>query len=207
MKKNMLAVILIVICSFVTFAQEKGVIEFGGNLGVNFSRVSDGDGDVADSRTAFNIGASGEYYFSNRWGIKAKLIYDSKGWANAFITNVHTGVTTDTDFKLNYITIPVMANWHFGATRKWYLNFGPYIGFLASAKDSELKEDIKEAFKATDFGFAYGIGYKFSVSEKLKMYVEYENESGFSDISEDNFGGSVRTHRGALNLGILMRLK
>lgn len=207
MKKNVLAIVFTVISSLVVFAQEKGIIEFGGNLGLNYSRVSNLDKGITDSRTAFNIGVSGEYYFSDRWGLKAKIIYDSKGWSNGFIYNEYTSVNTITDFKLNYITIPVMANWHFGSTRKWYLNFGPYIGVLTSAKDSKLNTDLKEAFNTTDFGLAYGIGYKFSVNEKMKMFVEYENQGGVSDIFKNSLNSSVTTNRGAFNLGVLMLLK
>jgi len=207
MRKNVLAAVFAVVSSLSIFAQEKGDIEFGGNLGINYSTVSAGDKGSADVRTGFNVAISGEYYFSDRWGVKAKLIYDSKGWANGFINNEVTGVNTVTDFKLNYITIPVMANWHFGSTRKWYLNFGPYIGILASAKDSKFKMDVKEAFNTTDFGLAYGIGYKFPINEKAKMFLEYENQGGFNDIFKDNSGNSVSNSRGAFNIGVLMILK
>lgn len=75
-------------------------------MGLNLTNVSTIVGqDNASSRTSFNAGVSGEYYFSDRWGLKAKLIYDSKGWSNGFIN------TVTTDYKLNYITLPIMANW------------------------------------------------------------------------------------------------
>ena len=207
MIKSICLLVFSVVFSVTLFAQEKGAIEFGGNLGVNISRVSNIDNGTTDSRTSFNIAASGEYYFSDRWGVKTKLIYDSKGWSNGFVYDMDNGVNTITDFKLNYITIPVMANWHFGSTRKWYLNFGPYVGFLASAKDSKLGRDFKSAFNTTDYGLAYGIGYKFLINEKIKMFVEYEIESGFTDIFKDSFYDSVTTGRSAFNLGVLMILK
>ena len=58
-----------------------GDFELGLGAGISFSTVSDIQGDnTAGSLTSFNFAASGEYYFSDRWGIKAKLIYDAKGW-------------------------------------------------------------------------------------------------------------------------------
>jgi opacity protein-like surface antigen len=207
MKKQLL---IITTCLFTLYsinAQDKGDFEFGGHLGLNLANVSTIYGqEITDARVAFNIGALGEYYFSDRWGVKMKIIYDNKGWADGFITNEDTDVTVITDFKLNYITVPVMANWHFGSRRNWYLNFGPYAGFLINAEDSELEIDVKEAFNTTEFGLAYGIGYKFSLNEKSKLFVEYDGQSGLTDIFDENGGDSVISNRSSFNLGILFIL-
>ena len=114
--------------------------------------------------------------------------------------------TVTTDFKLNYVTIPVMANWHFGSTRKWYLNFGPYIGILLNAEDSELGLDLKEGFKSTDIGLAIGIGYKFNLSENTKMYIEYDEQTGFTDVFEVNEGNALSNRRSSFNVGVLFIL-
>ncbi|RKE94729.1 porin family protein [Ichthyenterobacterium magnum] len=188
-------------------AQDSGDIELGIGLGLNLSNVSDIQGNNnAKSKIGFNLSGSGEYYFSDRWGIKAKLIYDQKGWADGFIYNVDTDVNVITDFKLNYLSVPVMANWHFGSNRNWYLNFGPYIGFVINAEDSELGLDVKEGFKSTDFGLAFGIGYKFEINDNIKLFVEYDGQSGFSDIFEENAGDSIRNGRSSFNVGALFSL-
>jgi len=207
MKKQLL---IITTCLFTLFsinAQDKRDFEFGGHLGLNLANVSTIYGqDNLKSRVSFNVGALGEYYFSDRWGVKMKITYDSKGWADGFITNEDTDVTLITDFKLNYITVPVMANWHFGSRRNWYLNFGPYVGLLMNAEDSDLEMDVKEVFNTTEFGLAYGIGYKFSLNEKSKLFVEYDGQSGLTDIFEENSGDSVISNRSSFNLGILFIL-
>lgn len=189
-------------------AQEKGDFEMGVGLGVNSSNVVYGaDAENAtNSNIGINAAASGEYYFSDRWGIKTKLIYDSKGWADGFIFNEDTLESITTDFNLNYLTIPVMANWHFGSTRKWYLNFGPYVGILLSAKDSELGGDVKEAFNTTDFGLAFGIGYKFQIANNTKLYFEYDGQSGFADIFKNGLSDSTRNGRSSVNVGVLFLL-
>lgn len=207
MKKQLLIITTYLFTLYSINAQDKGDFEFGGHLGLNLANVSTIYGqEITDARVAFNIGALGEYYFSDRWGVKMKIIYDNKGWADGFITNEDTDVTVITDFKLNYITVPVMANWHFGSRRNWYLNFGPYAGFLINAEDSELEIDVKEAFNTNEFGLAYGIGYKFSLNEKSKLFVEYDGQSGLTDIFEENGGDSVISNRSSFNLGILFIL-
>ena len=206
MRKQLLFIASLALGLLNVCAQESGDFELGGNIGLNLANVSSIDGqDNASTRIAFNVGASGEYYFSDRWGLKMKIIYDGKGWSDGFIIDEDSN-TTITDFELTYITIPVMANWHFGSNRNWYLNFGPYVGILVSAEDSELGMDVKDAFSGTDIGLALGIGYKFNISNNTSLYVEYDGQSGFTDVFEENLGDTVRNGRSSLNLGVLFSL-
>lgn len=68
-------------------AQKKGDVEFGFNIGYNSSTVSDSQFS-ADNGSGMNLAGSMDYYFSNTWSIKTKLIYDQKGWDNGFIEDV-----------------------------------------------------------------------------------------------------------------------
>ncbi len=188
------------------FAQEKGNFELGGNIGVNFSNIAlsgNVDGET-DSKIGLNLAASGEYYFNDRWGLKAKLIYDQKGWADSFVEDPRTFRVVEGDMELNYLTIPVMANWHFGKKRNWYLNFGLYTAFLLSAEVAGI--DTKEGFENSDFGLALGIGVKFPISDKAKLFLEYDAQSGFSNIFKDSGSISARNGRSAFNFGVLFSL-
>lgn len=182
---------------------EKGDLELGAGLGVNLSNISGDDFDY-DTGTGFNVAGSADYYFSNRWSIKAKLMYDQKGCNDVYLL-------TDTDeyytnFNLNYLTIPVMANWHFGKNRQWYLNFGPYASFLMSAEETEGGLDLKDGFNSTDFGVEVGIGVKIPLNDQLKLFIEYEDSAGLSDISKGN-DGTFRNTRGCFNIGLNFMLK
>lgn len=184
-------------------AQSKGNVEFGLNAGFNSSTISSTEyyGNP-DRSVAFNFGGSAEYYFSESWGIKAKVIYDRKGWDNGFITDGSTGQVFRTDINVDYLTIPVMANWHFGRTNNWYLNFGPYVGFLMSANDTRFDTDLKDDFNSTDAGLALGIGVKIPVSNFIKVFIEYDMQAGFSDIYKNNYDDNVFNSRDAINVGI-----
>jgi len=187
-------------------AQNTGDIEVGFQTGLNLANVSTSDGEGTSSRVSYNFGASGEYYFSDTWGIKTKLIYDNKGWKDGFIFLEDDFNDFTTDFELTYLTIPVMANWHFGSRKNWYLNVGPYIGFLLNAEDSEFGLDISEAFNNTDVGLAVGIGYKFMVSDKIKLFAEFDGQSGFIGVFDEVEGENVRNGRASFNVGILFDL-
>lgn len=202
MKKLLFSLAILCAGYFSATAQEQPKFEFGGNVGYNYSTVTSTQATNSSFRSSFNVGLSADYYFSDRWSIKTKLIYDNKGWNDGFI-NFEGGPNTTTNFHLSYLTIPVMANWHFGRTRNWYLNFGPYAGFLLNAKETALSANIKQYFKSTDFGLAYGIGVKLPVSETAKINIEYDGQSGLSDIIKNNSGTSIRNARGAFNVGII----
>ena len=206
MKKLSLITALTIFGILASNAQDSGDFELGIGLGLNLANVSTIDGqNNASSRIAFNAGVSGEYYFSDRWGLKAKLTYDNKGWSDGFITDENFNTIT-TDFKLAYITLPIMANWHFGSNRNWYLNFGPFVGFLVNAEDSELGLDVKDGFKSTDIGLALGIGHKFEIDDNFKLFIEYDGQSGLTDIFEENTGDAIRTGRSSLNIGAIFGL-
>jgi len=134
-----------------------------------------------------------------------ELIYDNKGWADCFIEDNNANSIT-TDYEVNYVTLPIMANWYFGSNRNWYLNFGPYIGFLVNAEATESDLNVKDGFKSTDFGLAFGIGYKFELDDNIKLFIEYDGQSGLTDVFENNTGSAIRNGRSSFNIGALFSL-
>ena len=199
--------VLLVILAFNSNAQDKGDFEFGINLGGNLSTVSEfGLSEAAEVKISLNLATSAEYYFSDRWGIKAKLTLDNKGWSNGFFEDLDLNQTFITDYRLSYVTVPVMANLHFGSRRNWYLNFGGYIGFLASAEATDINTDLKDAFRSTDFGLTYGIGYKILLNDKLTLFFEYDEQYGLANIFENSESDTVTNSRSAFNIGVLFLL-
>lgn len=204
MKKKIITVTLLIAFSVIGFAQKKGDVEFGINLGLNSSNVTS-EYLSSDTGTGVNLGFAADYFFSDSWSLKGKIIYDQKGWDNGLL---YVGVNRyNTNYNLNYLTIPVMANWHFGKKKNWNLNFGPYAGFLLSAEETAYNTNVKEFFNTNDFGLNIGIGVKFPLSNKLKLNIEYEAQSGFSDVFKDNNNKRIIGTRGALNVGLNFLMK
>lgn len=194
--------IVLGVCSLTQAQVTKGRTEFGLGIGFGGAYIS----DASSSQTSrvidvLNIFASADHYFSDRWSLKAKVVYDKKGWGDGFIANLSTGQTITVDYNYNYITVPVMANWHFGKTRNWYLNFGPYVGFLLTAKAKDTSFDAKQYSTNTDAGLAAGIGVKIPLSEKLKFFIEYDGQSGVVNIFK-NSTESAQVGRGSFNIGL-----
>jgi hypothetical protein len=204
MKNIIRSVIVVLGLSTSVTAQKKGDVEFGVNIGYNSFSVSDSY-DSSDTGSGFNFGGSIDYYFSNTWSIKGKLIYDQKGWDNGFIED-NLGYYV-TDFRLNYITIPVLASWHFGNNRNWYLHFGPYFGFLMNAEETRYSQDVTDIFNENDFGLALGIGVKVPISSKLKLFFELDGQGGLTDIFKQNDYSAVTNSRTGLNVGLNFLMK
>lgn len=183
------------------FSQQAGTTEFGIDVGYNSSYVIQSQtGYGSDFVSGLNVGLSADHYFSDDWSLKVKAIYDQKGWGNGYI---NTGVNyyDNVNYKLDYITVPVMANWHFGRTRNWYLNFGPYIGFLTSANVTNYNIDVKDDFNSVDGGLALGIGIKIPISPSAKFFIEYDGQSGVTNVFKQS-DDTYRNLRESFNIGI-----
>jgi len=198
MKKLFTTLTLVLGLSPIAFAQTNGGTEFNITVGYNSSTVTTSNIN-ADYRSGFNAGIGGEQYFSDSWGFKAKVLYDQKGWANGYYATNTTSITTD--YHLDYLTVPLMADWHFGHTKNWYLNFGPYISFLLSAKTAANNQDVKSYFNSADGGLDVGIGVKFPISEGVKLFLEINGQGGIANINKDN-SGSIKNSVSGLNIGL-----
>lgn len=192
-------------------AQNKGDFELSIGGGPSLAVGYGGDADGLRVRNASMWGVTGEYYFNERWGFKSGLIYDSKG-AEAdekllFIGSPPSGSFKD-EVKLDYLFIPLYANWHFGPNRNCYLNFGPYVAFLLDAEMvSPLNFDVKDNVNSFDTGLGVGIGHKFDISDRAAIFIEYQGTLGFVKVPEDIPGfNDVFNTRSALNAGLVFTL-
>lgn len=200
MKKLFLTAFAVFVSVVVNAQSDNGDFTIAPQLGLNLSNYSSNENLNNKIRTAFNAGVVAEYYFSDRWSFRSGLIYDSKG----------TKVTESGDDyidKLNYIAVPLHANWHFGSKRNWFLNFGPTLGFLASAKaDTPSGEiDIKDAIKSSfDLGLGLGIGYNFDIADDTQLYIQYQGYNGFISLIDADF--NVFNATSAFNIGVIFQI-
>ena len=190
MKKIILATAIL--CVGMTQAQEreKGTIEIIPHVGFTISDFSGSDASDNGALSSLNFGVGADYYLNNRWSIRSGINYQTMG-----------SDVDDEILGLSYLTIPLNANWHFGKTRKWNLNFGPSVGFLTYAKHGDL--DVKDAFNSVQVGLNVGIGYKFELTKKLSLLVDYQGMAGLTDAAKDL---NLRNNYGSLNAGLVFKL-
>ncbi|WP_158557053.1 porin family protein [Mucilaginibacter conchicola] len=196
MKKILLSAAALFCLSTAAFSQTKGTNVVSVQVGLNLANVTASGISNNDYKAGFNAGLNLDHYFSDSWSLKIGALYDQKGWGKGYFES------TTTDFKLDYITVPVLANWHFGRTKNWYLNFGPYVSFLTSAKTSIGSNDVKDFFNTTDAGIDLGIGIKLPVSETTKFFIELSGQGGIANINKDATGATIRNQVSSINVGI-----
>jgi hypothetical protein len=193
--KKIILTIAVVLTATIANAQlrEKGAIELAPQIGYATANYY-GENNLNNNSlggVAFGLGA--DYFFNDRWSLRSGLLYQPMG------SDLGGGFKE----KINYLTLPVNANWHFGSTRKWNLNFGPSIGFVMSAKFDG--NDIKDLVVATQVGLNYGIGYKIFVNEKFSILIDYQGMTGLTGI-DDSGDTSLKNIYGSFNLGAVIKL-
>jgi len=169
--------------------REKGNFELMPTIGITGSDfiTEDIEGlDDYDARGGVQVGLLVDYYFNDRWSLRSGLSY------------FPMGVETK---GLDYLNIPFNANWHFGKTRRWNINFGLTPGFLVSGNEYDLLKDFQLAL-------SYGIGHKFRLSEKVSLMLDYQALLGLTDIVEDKFQYEFRrsNYGSSLNIGAVIVL-
>ncbi|WP_343695372.1 porin family protein [Flavobacterium sp.] len=147
MKKVILTAIAILAFGFANAQQTR----FGVKGGLNITNFS-GDND-SNALIGFQIGGFAEIKIIERLSIQPELLFSTQG--ASFDVN---GSNRDIDYKLNYINIPVLAKFYI--VKQFYVEGGPQLGFLVSAKRDG--NDIKDSYKSTDLGFNFGAGYYFT---------------------------------------------
>lgn len=180
MKKIFLSLVAFVTFGFANAqSREKGTIEITPKIGTSsFGEFTEKDN--SDYNAGVELGATVDYYFNNRWSLRSGLIADKMGSRNHDAGNIY-------EDELNYLSIPINANWHFGSTRKWNLNFGLSPSFLTSAKFNENgnKTTIpKSAIESFQLGFTYGIGYKIEITKKFGILIDAQFFNGLTNINK-----------------------
>jgi hypothetical protein len=194
MKKVLLSAVAILAFGFVNAqTREKGTIELIPQIGYSSANYYGEENLNNSSLSTVTFGVGADYFFNNRWSLRSGLHYQTMG----------SEITSNYEEKLNYLTIPVNANWHFGSTRKWNLNFGPSFGFLMSAKGGG--EDIKDLANTFQVGLAYGIGYKIQVNEKFSILIDFQGMSGLSEVPKDS-DYTIKNAYSAFNVGGVFKL-
>lgn len=190
MKKIIFALALL--CVGMTYAQqrEKGTIELIPQVGFSISNFYGNDTSDNDAISTLSIGVGADYYLNNRWSIRSGLHYQTMG-----------SDVSDTILGLSYLTVPLNANWHFGKERKWNLNFGPSVGLLTYAKLGDL--DVKDDFNKVQVGFNVGIGYKFELTKKLSLLVDYQGMAGLTNAAKE---ATLKNGYGSVNVGAVFKL-
>lgn len=172
--------------------RNSGDIQFGFAIGSTSSALSLANDNTTPNSSefaiAYTVGARIDYFLNRNWSVKVMPSYDVRAVDNFF---------WDTTYK--YLTIPVLANWHFGKNRRWNLHFGPHY---SAALDTDTL--------GSSFGFDIGIGIIIPISS-FRFFIEFDSIIDVDNgelFATDNGGNSIGTgnlqwQRSAINFGFI----
>ncbi len=169
----------------------KNVVELTPKIGMSSFRYY-ASGYPSGSLNSLSFGITGDYYLNKIWSLQTALLYQKMG-----------GKTFNDSFEVDYINFPINANWHFGKTKKWNLNFGITASFRAN--NSERQNILGAQIKSNQTGLNLGIGYKIEMTKNLGILVDYQFFSGLTNLDKDDI--YVITNKGSnLNLGVVIKI-
>jgi hypothetical protein len=141
---------------------------------------------------AISVGLNAEAKISKNWGFKIDPNYLKLGYSyNITFTDLNGKVLSKDklNVSLNYFQIPLLVKYSFGKKVKYFINAGPYFGYLY--KYSYTTENVFQTFmnsnsklNSIDYGLTSGIGLTFNSEKKLGFNVELRNNLGFMNLSD-----------------------
>jgi hypothetical protein len=202
MKKILLPLITLISFSFANAqTKEKGTVEITPKIGYS-SFGENNEGENTDSNSGVAYGATADYYFNNRWSLRSGLVFNKMGATYEYIGG-------EWEDKLNYLSIPLNANWHFGSTRKWNLNFGLSPSFFLNGEVNDATgnsmEIPKSALESFQLGLTFGIGYKIEITEKFGILLDYQGFAGLTNINKSS-SSKITNNGDGFNIGGVIQL-
>lgn len=150
------------------------------------------------SRISGTFGVRTDYYLNDRWSLRSGIQYDKFGSIED-----DTFIFTSKKLFIDYLSIPVNANWHFGSTRKWNLNFGLTPSFLVNVSPKQ-DEDLINSFLLS---ISYGIGYKFEINRCINILFDVQAIISVTDVSKPiNSNEPGKSFAGSYSLGLVHKL-
>jgi hypothetical protein len=171
--------------------RENGTLEVVPTIGTTLSGTS----LITSDRSSIRVAIIGDYYLSDRWSLRSGL--ELLGMSDSGLLFLQR------DIQLNYVNIPLHANWHFGKARNWNLNFGISPGFLTNAEENGV--DVSNNIESFQLGFSYGIGYKLDLSERFGLLFDTQAFAGLTNYRTDP-GSEEQNLAVSLSVGAVFRL-
>ena len=154
----------LIVFAALLFAFSAQAQSYGIKGGINFANLSGSDADGSDGITGLHLGVIAEFSIFQNLSLQPELIYSAQG-----------AKINDVDYKLGYLTLPVMAKFYLND--KLSIHAGPQFGILIS-EDDEIKETDNNT---TDFGISAGLEYNIIGG----LFVQARYNNGLSDITDN----------------------
>jgi hypothetical protein len=208
MKKIVL--VFFVLFSLHSFGQDK--FRIGINSGITLSHFRGNDlVNRSNSGLGFLVGLDFEYSLKEKLSLRTNVSYETKSIVYKTIVlydnfGAPTGKNTKIKSTYDYITIPILVKYSFDNKKSFFINGGPFLGFLLNAKskaESVDSNNFTSLNKNLDYGLSFGIGKRFNLNEKNDLNIEIRDNLGLVNTSAVKVinDGTIKTNSVNLILG------
>jgi hypothetical protein len=222
--------------------------------GLSIPDLSGGSGnplsDNYTSRLALNFGVLSDFKVHKNFSLQVELNYAGQGGKRDGlqpITNLPASLSQGlpagtylyANFKnkavLDYLELPIMAKLSWGKMFGYYVNAGPYLGYLLHAAEKtkgtstiyedpggqvpltemgypvpaqnfDANTDVTSSIKRFNVGVTGGGGVDWKLDPKDKLFFDARFEYGFINIQKYSVDGKDNTGNLLLSLGYAHRL-
>ena len=147
----------------------------------------------------FSGGLSFEYSLQKMFSIRTNILYERKAaMQDITFTDLYGNIIGEDTYGYNYdyLTIPILAKYSFGAINKFFINTGPYFSYLMKGSfnygdvlvngTSLPDEVVTNRFHRLDVGLIFGFGGEFRIHHKLLLTIEPRYNLGMTNFLEDD---------------------
>lgn len=167
----------------------------------------------------FSAGLTFQYNLSKIFAINTGISFERKG---SFFKGVAYDVNRNPigNYRMHgnydYLTIPLLLRASVGKKIRFYINAGPFFGYLIKQTDisrvegiGKIKRDNTSTMHQTDMGVSTGAGMIIPLNERLNLSGEIRNNRGLYNISKDPIisNGELKTNYTNLILGLNYRFR
>jgi hypothetical protein len=165
MKRIIISALLVMLIKG-AFAQH---VEYGIKGGVNFANINDDAADKnADTKTGFHLGGLAHIHLTRAFAVQPEIVYSTQGAEYG-----------NTKLKLNYINVPVLAQYMFA--NGFRLQTGPQLGILTTSEyETGHTETDVDDFSNADFSWSFGAGYL----SRSGLGIDARYNLGLTDVSK-----------------------
>lgn len=187
MKKIFLVLISILVIK-TTIAQRA---HLGFKAGLNMSNLVYENTGQSDYKLGFHAGLLSHIHVNRKFAIQPEIVYSQQGRVQHIANNKYK-------VNLNYINIPVLAQYMFG--KGYRLEAGPQLGLLVNGKVRYLDTEttVSDNYKPADLGLAIGFGYL----SHSKIGIDLRWVFGLSNINDAPGANAIRTRNNVGQFGI-----
>jgi hypothetical protein len=216
--------------------------------GLNVPKLTDNSNNEISSGYSSRLGPAfgftSSYSLCSNFALRVDALYSSEGGkrngmqavdATNFNPSVPAGTyfyaNFDNESILNYIEIPVMAKYHVSICKssKFYIDFGPYYGYLLNAKQKtsgssaiyedgagtvsvvpvaqsfDAKTNVTSSIKRNNFGITGGVGFThgFGVGE---LFLDVRGAYGLTNVQKYSEDGNSHNGYVLIALGYSINL-